>query len=54
VVYCAVFGAGIVYLLHLMSRPPAAHEPEPPAIPQRAAGITPAPALAPTGETHDA
>ncbi|TQM12296.1 cytochrome bd-I ubiquinol oxidase subunit 1 apoprotein [Pseudoxanthomonas sp. 3HH-4] len=45
VVYFFVFGAGIYYLLHLMSKPPQPGEPEPPHIPQRAAGVTPAPAI---------
>ena len=45
-VYCLVFGAGIYYLLKLMQRAPQPLEPEPdPHLPQRAAGITPAPAL---------
>jgi cytochrome d ubiquinol oxidase subunit I len=45
-VYFLVFGAGIYYLLQLMRRPPAPLEPGPdPRLPQRAAGITPAPAL---------
>jgi cytochrome d ubiquinol oxidase subunit I len=46
VVYFIVFGAGILYILRLMSRPPHVGEPEPPGEPQRAAGITPAPAVA--------
>ena len=41
-VYCGVFGAGIYYLLRLMANPPGPHESEPPHVPQRAAGITPA------------
>jgi cytochrome d ubiquinol oxidase subunit I len=49
IVYFAAFGAGIWYILKLMAQPPAAHEPEPPAIPQRAAGITPAAGLGPDG-----
>jgi cytochrome d ubiquinol oxidase subunit I len=44
-VYFFVFGAGALYLLRLMSRPPEAHEPEPPSTPDRAAGITPAPSV---------
>ena len=45
-VYFIVFGAGIYYLLKLMQRAPQPLEPEPdPHLPQRAAGITPAPAL---------
>jgi cytochrome d ubiquinol oxidase subunit I len=47
VVYFAVFGAGILYILKLMGKPPAAHESEPPRIPSRTAGITPAAALRP-------
>lgn len=42
VVYFAAFGAGTFYLLRLMAKPPERHEPEPPPLPQRAAGITPA------------
>lgn len=45
VVYFCAFGAGIYYLLRLMARPPGPAESEPPAIPQRAGGITPAPAV---------
>ena len=44
-VYFAVFGAGIRYILQLMAKPPQAHEPEPPHIPVRTAGITPAQAI---------
>ena len=45
-VYLLVFGAGIYYLLKLMQRAPQPLEPGPdPHLPQRAAGITPAPAL---------
>jgi cytochrome d ubiquinol oxidase subunit I len=44
-VYFVVFGAGTYYLLHLMAKPPEPHESVPSPIPQRAAGITPAPAL---------
>jgi cytochrome d ubiquinol oxidase subunit I len=45
-VYFLVFGAGIHYLLKLMQRAPQPLEPGPdPHLPQRAAGITPAPAL---------
>jgi cytochrome d ubiquinol oxidase subunit I len=46
VVYFIVFGAGILYVLHLMASPPHAAEPGPRPEPQRAAGITPAPAVA--------
>ncbi|WP_336971939.1 cytochrome ubiquinol oxidase subunit I [Sphingobium aromaticiconvertens] len=45
VVYFIVFGAGTYYLLRLMAQPPTPHESEPSSTPQRAAGITPAPAL---------
>ncbi|XRZ46987.1 cytochrome ubiquinol oxidase subunit I [Bradyrhizobium ganzhouense] len=41
-VYFAAFGAGTYYLLRLMAKPPAPGEKEPPMVPQRAAGITPA------------
>jgi cytochrome d ubiquinol oxidase subunit I len=43
VVYFSAFGAGTYYLLRLMSKPPERGETEPPNMPQRAAGITPAP-----------
>ena len=46
-VYAIVFGAGLLYLLRLVARPPAAGEPGPePGVPVRSAGITPAPAVA--------
>jgi cytochrome d ubiquinol oxidase subunit I len=45
-VYFIVFGAGIIYVLHLMASPPHAAESGPRPEPQRAAGITPAPAVA--------
>jgi cytochrome d ubiquinol oxidase subunit I len=41
-VYFGAFGAGTYYLLRMMAKPPAAGEPEPSKVPQRAAGITPA------------
>jgi cytochrome d ubiquinol oxidase subunit I len=47
VVYFCVFGAGVYYLLRMMAKPPEAGESEPPSIPQRAAGVTPASALSP-------
>jgi cytochrome d ubiquinol oxidase subunit I len=47
VIYFAVFGAGVVYILRLLSKPPAAAESEPAHIPMRAAGTTPAAALEP-------
>ncbi|MGI4880307.1 MAG: cytochrome ubiquinol oxidase subunit I [Janthinobacterium lividum] len=46
-VYFAVFGAGIVYVIRLMAALPAPGEEGPASIPQRAAGVTPAPALEP-------
>jgi cytochrome bd ubiquinol oxidase subunit I len=45
IVYFAVFGAGVWYLLKLMGHTPQAHETPPPQAPIRSAGITPAPAL---------
>ncbi len=45
VVYFAVFGMGIWYLLRLMKKPPEAHEAPPGDAPIRSAGITPAPAI---------
>jgi cytochrome d ubiquinol oxidase subunit I len=49
VVYFLVFGAGILYILRLMAREPAIDEPDiDKGLPTRAAGITPAPALADT------
>lgn len=45
VVYFAVFGAGIWYLLHLAKKPPEAHESTLDGTPVRTAGITPAPAI---------
>ena len=46
VVYLIVFGAGFVFLLRLMRRPPTVGESGPPAgMPIRSAGITPAAAL---------
>jgi len=47
IVYLAVFGAGIFYLLRMMGTPPQLHETEPEGVPTRSAGITPASALAP-------
>jgi cytochrome d ubiquinol oxidase subunit I len=44
-VYFSAFGAGTYYLLRLMAKPPEQHEPEPPRVPHRAAGITPAPGI---------
>ena len=45
VVYFAVFGMGIWYLLRLMKKPPEAHESALDGAPIRSAGITPAPAV---------
>lgn len=46
IVYFAVFGAGTVYILRLMSKPPEPHEDAVPSHgPVRTAGITPAPAI---------
>ena len=46
IVYCAVFGAGIWYILKLMALPPQPGESEPLHQPIRTAGITPSPAIA--------
>jgi cytochrome d ubiquinol oxidase subunit I len=46
VVYFAVFGMGVWYVLRLMAKPPEAHEAEPRRTPRHAAGITPAAAFA--------
>ena len=45
-VYFIVFGAGIYYILKLMSHPPHAGESGPAGMPVRAAGIAPGPAVA--------
>jgi len=48
IVYFAVFGAGLFYLLRMAGKAPQPEEAEPQAgIPTRTAGITPAPALEP-------
>ncbi|PZU09824.1 cytochrome ubiquinol oxidase subunit I [Sphingomonas sp.] len=44
-VYFSCFGAGTLYLLRLMAKPPERGETEPPNVPNRTAGITPAPAV---------
>jgi len=50
-VYFAVFGAGVFYLLRLMSKPPHEGEPDSPSDAHlRSAGIVPAPALESVGE----
>jgi cytochrome d ubiquinol oxidase subunit I len=46
-VYCAVFGAGIWYILRLMSEAPHPGEAGPSGEPIRTAGITPSPSLQP-------
>jgi cytochrome bd ubiquinol oxidase subunit I len=46
-VYFAVFGAGVLYMLKLMAKPPTPYEADVPHLPDRAAGITPAVALRP-------
>lgn len=50
VVYFCAFGAGIYYVLRLMAQPPKPGEEAPANIPQRAAGITPAPAVGDAGK----
>jgi cytochrome d ubiquinol oxidase subunit I len=52
VVYFAVFGAGIFYLLRLMAQTPRADEPGLEAKPLRSAGITPGPAVEALPETE--
>jgi cytochrome d ubiquinol oxidase subunit I len=47
IVYFAVFGAGVLYILKLLGRPPGVHEAPPPNIPVRTAGITPAAGIRP-------
>ncbi|MGH7156319.1 MAG: cytochrome ubiquinol oxidase subunit I, partial [Acetobacteraceae bacterium] len=55
VVYLIVFGAGLMYILHLMRHPPAPGEVGPETgVPVRSAGITPAPALRSAGSPHPA
>ncbi len=53
VVYFAVFGAGALYILKLMSKPPTLHEAAMPNIPERAAGTTPVVALRPDALTAE-
>lgn len=45
VVYFAVFGMGVWYILQMMKKPPEAHEAPPSDAPIRSAGITPAPSV---------
>jgi len=52
VVYFFAFGAGTYYILRLMAKPPQPHEPAPPRVPQRAAGITPAAAVDANAKEH--
>ena len=47
IVYFAVFGAGVFYILRMMSQPPASSETGLAKAPIRTAGITPAPAIQP-------
>jgi len=50
IVYFTVFGAGVVYILKLMAKPPHRGESDMPHIPVRTAGITPASALEPEAQ----
>jgi cytochrome d ubiquinol oxidase subunit I len=52
-VYFAAFGAGTYYILRMMAKPPQAHESDPPGTPQRAAGLTPAAAVAAPGRAGE-
>ena len=56
VVYSAVFGMGVYYLLRMMAQPPHRGETEPPNVPLHAAGITPASSIeaawSKEGDTH--
>jgi cytochrome d ubiquinol oxidase subunit I len=52
-VYFAAFGAGTYYILRMMAKPPQAHESDPPGTPQRAAGLTPAAAVAVPGRAGE-
>ena len=45
-IYFSVFGAGIVYILKLMGKPPESHESPRPNMPVRSAGTTPMAAAA--------
>lgn len=53
IVYFFAFGAGVYYLLRLMAKPPSSGEPVPAPVPQRAAGITPAPSVVATANAKD-
>jgi cytochrome d ubiquinol oxidase subunit I len=48
IVYFAVFGAGVLYILKLLAQPPGVQESPPPNIPVRTAGITPAAGIRPS------
>jgi cytochrome d ubiquinol oxidase subunit I len=50
IVYCAVFGFGIWYILRLMAQPPHPGESGPPREPIRTAGITPSSSMPGTAE----
>ena len=53
IVYFAVFGAGVFYILQLMDKAPDSHEPDmQPGQPVRAAGVTPAAGLAQPAGVH--
>jgi cytochrome d ubiquinol oxidase subunit I len=55
VVYLIVFGAGFVFLLRMMARPPAVDEPGPEQdVPVRTSGIMPGPAQGPEVGNPDA
>ena len=55
VVYFIVFGAGLLFFLRLMGRPPMVGEPGPPqGVPVRTAGITPAQAMDASHPEHPA
>jgi cytochrome d ubiquinol oxidase subunit I len=54
IVYCAVFGAGIWYILHLMGEAPHSGEPDAESAPIRTAGITPSPSVARGGQAPSA
>lgn len=53
VVYFAVFGAGVLYILKLMAKAPTQHEAPLPNTLERAAGTTPAAALKPSALATD-
>lgn len=50
-IYFAVFGAGIIYILKLMGKPPESHESALPNMPVRTAGVTPVAAVQPDALT---